>query len=187
MRKFLLLIALACLVSSISSEEAAACVKSRSVLLETGLSPIGEAWSVKAKRSKNGGHCDEWLFQVQFELPKVVGYAAATTIPVGGHTPSDFTISALDAEARAGDERAFSGYTGAKVVRVVAQLGDGTQVEIPTKSPSKQSREAYVWMRGFRYFVYYYSPGSGVRSISLLAKDGRVLYRAHVEAGGYFL
>jgi hypothetical protein len=166
---------------------ATACVKSRKVLVENGLSPSGEPWSVKAKRSRNGNSCDNWLFQVQFSLPKVVGWAAATSIPIGGHTPNNFTITALDAEGLDGLERAFSGYTGRKAARVVAVLENGSRIGITTKSPPRRLRKTYVWMRGFRYFVYYYLAGSGVRSIKLLAKSGKVLYSTRVEPGGYFL
>jgi hypothetical protein len=141
----------------------------------------------QGQKSRNGHSCDKWLFQVQFQLPNVVSHAAASSIPIGGHTPKNFTISALDAEAPDGQERAFSGYTGSEAARVAAVLEDESRIEIATKSPTERLRKQYVWMRGFRYFVYYYPAGTGVRSITLLSKGGRVLYRAKAEAGGSFL
>lgn len=165
----------------------AGCVKSQRVLVETGLSPNGAPWTVKAKRSSNGGRCDQWLFQVQFKLPHVVAHTAATLIPVGGQTSRDFTISALDAEGIDGLERAFSGYTGREAARILLVFEDGSRTEIVTKSPPERLRQVYVWMRGFRYFVYYYPAGIGVSSIKLLTKSGEVLHRIPAEGGGYFL
>lgn len=185
MRKLLLLVLV--FVAFVSAADAATCVRAREALIETGISPSGAPWTVKAKKSSNGGRCNEWLFQVKFKLPNVVAHAAGTTIPVGGHIPKDFRIIALDAEGLDGVERAFSGFTGSETARVVAVLEDGSVTEIVAKSPSKQLRQKYVWMRGFRYFVHYYPAGVGVRSIKLLSKSGNVLYRAQAEPGGSFL
>jgi hypothetical protein len=174
-------------VQLLSHDAAAACTKTRKVQIATGPSPGGSPWLVSAKKSSNGGRCDGWLFQVQFLLPNVISYSAAATIPVGGHTPKHFTISGLDGVGPDGLERVFSGYTGRDVASIAATLANGTQIELSPTYPPRRLRERYVWMRSFRYFVYYYSAASGVKKIALLSSGGRVLHRAKVEPGGTFL
>lgn len=175
------------LATTVPTVEAAKrdCVKTRKVVLESASSPSGEPWTAWASVRNNGSDCGEWLFQVHFRLPEIVSWASATGIPAGGHTSRYFSISALDADSPLAKERVFSGYTGREAARVVATFGDGTRAEIRPRFPSLKLRRSFVWMRSFRYFVYYYSPGPAIEAISLFTKGGRLLYRTKSEEGSF--
>lgn len=172
-------------VTLMAAGDAQGCVKRQAAVLKTAASPSGEPWIVTAVKRRNGQRCDEWLFQVKFRLPTVVSWAAAATIPVGGHTARDFTVSALDAGVPDGVERVFSGYVGRETAKVVAVLEDGSRVRIKPKYPPVCLRKRFVWMRGFRYFVHYYAGEKEVAAITTYAGNGRLIYRADADGGTF--
>lgn len=161
----------------------AECIDPKSALIASGPSPTGEQFTIRAEVRNNGSDCHAWLFQVKFRLPRVMSWSGATGIPLGGHLSRYFTISALDGESPDNTERVFSGFTGREAAKLLATLEDGTRLEIKLRFPSPKLRRQSVWMRGFRYFAFYYGAGSGVESISLFTKGGRLLYRERSEDG----
>lgn len=160
------------------------CIEPKRVQVGTGTTPDeGKSYGVRAEVRNNGHRCDDWLFQVQFRFPGIVSFAAGTSIPVDGHTPPGFPISALDALSPEGPQRVFAGYTGSAVAKVVAQLEDGTRQRIIPRFPSKALRNRNQWLRGFRYFVQFYEGEVGVERVSLFSDEGRLIYRSSSSDG----
>jgi hypothetical protein len=162
-----------------------ACIRPKSVMVDSAPVSNGDQWTLRASVRNNGGRCDEWLFQLEFRLPPLGTWGTATGIPVRGHTSRYFSVSAFDSSTPGGAERVLSGYTGREAAKVVAQLSDGARMVITPRFPSLELRKSRVWMRSFRYFVVYYPAGSEVEAISLFAKDGRLLYRSASDSGSF--
>src|SRR4051794_19628416 len=106
------------LAGTVRGEEAI-CIRPQKVPLVREATEQGELLKVTAGVRPNGGRCDRWLFQVAFQMPNVVSFSAATGIPVGGHTSAGYPINALDSGSPEGVKRAFGGYVGASVTRIV--------------------------------------------------------------------
>jgi hypothetical protein len=180
------LLVLSLLYGANAGADIGVCIRPQSALVDTAPSPSGEAWRVLAGVRNNGGRCDQWLFQVMFRLPKVISWASGTSIPVSGHTSRTFSISALDAESPDNEERVFSGYTGREVAKIVASFESGVRAVIKPSFPPAPLRKKFVWMRSFRYFVFYHAFDVGVvESVSLFTKEGHLLYRGRSESGAF--
>jgi hypothetical protein len=162
----------------------AGCIERHSVPIAKGTSPSGETWTVEGSIGNNGG-CGEWLFGMDFDLPKVSNWTWGTGIPAGGHLTQTFKLDASDFLQEDGTTRVFSGTAGGAVARIVATLSDGEHISIKPRSPSAKLRRAVAWLRNVRYFVRYYPPDGFVTSVSLLDSSGQLVYRTS-GAGGSF-
>jgi|GEM_PF-2585084 len=170
-------------LAATSSKPDRGCIKPRKVEIAREPAPNGLRWKATAS-VKNNGNCGEWLFGVDFYLPGVMTWGSGTGIPAHGHTLSTDGMEAMDFHGPG--ESAFSGYVGSKAATIRAKLDDGGELEIPVKYPSKKLRRSFVWMRGFGFFVAYYSPGSEVESASSYDRDGKFLQRIVNEEGFFY-
>ncbi len=163
----------------------AGCIKRHSVPIASGSSPSAEAWTVEGTIGNNG-NCREWLFGMEFNLPKATHWGWGTGIPAGGHLSGDFHIDASDDLLEDGSYRVFSGSVGGDVAKLVATLSNGKHLVIHPKLPPDSLRSRVVWLRNVRYFVDYYPPTGFVSSVSLLSASGQLLYRAPGSDGEFF-
>jgi hypothetical protein len=163
----------------------ASCIKRHSLPIASGSSPSAETWTVEGTIGNNGS-CREWLFGMEFNLPKAVSWGWGTGIPAGGHLSSDFHIDASDDLLEDGSYRVFSGSVGGEVAKLVATLSNGKHLIIHPKSPPASLRSRVVWLRNARYFVNYYPPTGFVSSVSLLSASGQLLYRVSGSDGEFF-
>lgn len=159
---------------------AAGCINRHSVPIARGISPSGETWTVEGTIGNNG-NCREWLFDMEFALPRAGNWGWGTGIPAGGHLAQTFKIDASDFLQEDGTSRVFSGTVGGAVASIVATLSDGKHIKIKPRSPSAKLRRTVIWLRNVRYFVQYYPPEGLVTSVSLLASSGQLLYRTSGE------
>jgi hypothetical protein len=178
------LVVLMGLAGSVRGEEAI-CIRPQKVPLLREPTGEGDLLKVTASVRPNGGRCGRWLFQVAFQMPDVVSFSAATGIPVGGHTSVRYPINALDSGAPEGVKRAFGGYVGASVTRIVARLEDGSELQVTPVSPDEQLRRRYRWLRGMRYFAHYYEAPSGVEVVELYSADGELLFEESGQDGAF--
>ena len=154
----------------------AACITRHQVQVARGQSPEGETWTVEGSIGNNGS-CREWLFGIDFSLPKAVNWGSSTGIPTGGHLSSTYTISASDDLQEDGAWRVFSGFVAGDVAKVTATLSNGKRLSFKPLSAPAPLRRKVVWLRNVRYFVQYYPPSGFVTSASLFSASGQLLYR----------
>ncbi len=164
---------------------AASCIKRHSVPIASGLSPSGETWTVEGTIGSNST-CREWLFGMEFNLPKAVSWGWGTGIPAGGHLSRDFNIDASDDLLEDGSYRVFSGSVAGDVAKIVVTLSSGKRLVIRPKSVPASLRKRVVWLKNARYFVQYYLPTGFASSVSLLSRSGQLLYRTSGNDGGFF-
>lgn len=155
----------------------AGCIKRHSVRIAAGTSPSGLPWTVEGTIGNNGGHCREWLFGMEFELPDVGNWSWATGIPAGGHLRRGFEMDASDDLQEDGVSRVFSGTVSGEVAKVHATLSNNQRLTIRPESPSEKLRSKVVWLRNVRYFVDYYPPEAFVTGVALFSASGQLLYR----------
>jgi hypothetical protein len=179
----LLLIALMFITPSVSASRNSACISPKRTEISQGPSPSGQPWRVRASVRDNGSRCDEWLFQVQFQFPNGKSWAAGMAIPPRGHTSRYFWLSALDLKEIEAGESVFSGLTNRETALLVATLEDGSRREVRPRVPPAELRRTRVWLRSFRFFVWYHPPQHRVEAVSLFSRGGRLLYRARGHAG----
>ena len=163
----------------------ASCIRRHSVPIASGLSPSAETWTVEGTIGNNGS-CREWIFGMEFNLPKAINWGWGTGIPANGHLSSDFNIDASDDLVEDGSYRVFSGSAGGDVAKLVATLSNGKHLVIHPKSPPAPLRSRVAWLRNVRYFVDYYPPTGFVSSVSLLSASGQLLYRVSGSGGEFF-
>jgi hypothetical protein len=163
----------------------ASCIKRHGVPIANGSSPSAETWTVEGTIGNNGS-CREWLFGMEFNIPKAISWGWGTGIPAGGHLSSDFHIDASDDLLEDGSYRVLSGSVGGDVAKLVVTLSNGKHREIHPKSVPAPLRSRIVWLRNVRYFVDYYPPTGFVSSVSLLSASGQLLYRVSGSEGEFF-
>ena len=139
-----------------------------------------------AKVRDNGLACQDWLFGLDFGS-KEFGYSGGSTgIPAGGKVPSDYlSIDASDIVNRHGTRAAFFGYTGRDEVKIVGRAKDGRRFVVWPRLAPARLRRRYDWLRGFRYFVFFHSGSSLIESLSVFARNGKLLETAE-NAGLFF-
>jgi hypothetical protein len=172
---------------SASSEEARGsgkCIQPQQELVNSGVNPSGDPWTITATVRKNDG-CDSWLFLSKF-LPagKVRGsFSFGWGIPAGGHLSNGFTIGARDESSNS--ERVFGGMVGARVTRIVVRMSSGGSVAIRPTLPAKKLREKFVWLRNVRYVMRFYPGGSHATKATLYSADGKVVERVSPIEGAF--
>lgn len=154
----------------------AACITRHRVPVASGQNPEGETWTVEGGIGNNGS-CREWLFGMEFSLPRAVNWGWSTGIPPGGHLSSSFNIDASDDLQQDGAWRVLSGSVAGDVAKVTATLSDGKRLTFKPRPAPAPLRRKVVWLRNVRYFVQYYSPTGFVTSASLFSASGQLLYR----------
>jgi hypothetical protein len=172
---------------SSSSEEASGsgkCIQPQQKLVDSGLNPSGDPWTVTASVRKNHG-CDSWLFESKFvPAGKVPGsFAFGWGIPAGGHLSDGFTIGARDESSNS--ERVLGGMVGGRVARIVVQMSSGGPLTIQPKLPAKKLREKFVWLRNVRYAMRFYPAGSHATKVTLYTADGKVVERVSAIEGAF--
>ena len=155
----------------------AGCIKRHSVKVASGKAPNGWSWNVSGTIGNNGGHCDDWLFGMEFELEGVGGWGSSTGIPAGSRFDGRGEPAASDDLLEDGSNRVFSGFVSAEVETVVVTLSNNQHLAIHPKYPPAKLRRKVSWLRNVRYFVEYYQPVGFVTGISTLSKTGQLLYR----------
>ena len=160
------------------------CITRHSVPIASGSSPSADTWTVEGTIGNNG-NCREWLFGMEFSIPKALNWGWGTGIPAGGHLSRGFDIDASDDLLEDGSYRVFSGSVGGEVAKIIATLSSGEHLVVHTKSPPAPLRSRVAWLRGVRYFVDYYPPTGFVSSVSLLSASGQLLYRESGSDGSF--
>lgn len=182
----LLYLAVVYVVPAFSNPERASsnCTLHERHVIGSGALPDHRAWRVVADVRSNGG-CSTWLLRVEFyPFGTYAGsWRGSWGIPAKGHLASNFAISAQDAFNPA--KRAISGIIGKRVKKVVAVTTDGSYLVIRPQLPPRRLMLHNVWLRNFRFFVRYYSPGTRVRIIRLFNSDGKSLGVVHGEEGEF--
>lgn len=160
------------------------CIQPQQKLVDSGLNPSGDPWTITATVRKNNG-CENWLFGSKFvPTGKVPGsFTLAWGIPAGGHLSDSFTIGARDELANS--ERVFGGMVGGQVTRIVVQRSSGAPLTIQPKLPAKKLREKYVWLRNVRYAMRFYPAGSHATKVTLYSADGKVVERVSPIEGAF--
>ena len=160
------------------------CSPPQKQLVERGLNPSGDPWTITAGVRNNSG-CDSWLFVSKFvPAGKVRGsFAFGWGIPAGGHLSDSFTIGARDESSNS--ERVFGGMVGARVKRIVVQMSSGGSLAIRPTLPAKNLREKFVWLRNVRYVMRFYPAGSHATNVSLYSADGKVVERVSPIEGAF--
>jgi hypothetical protein len=146
------------------------------VPIASGQSPEGETWTVEGGIGNNGS-CREWLFGIDFSLPKAVNWGWSTGIPAGGHLSSSFDIDASDDLQEDGAWRVLSGSVAGDVAKVIATLSNGKRLVFIPRSAPAPLRHKITWLKNVRYFVQYYPPTGFVTTASLFSASGQLLYR----------
>lgn len=154
----------------------AACIARHRVKVARGQSPAGETWTVEGSIGNNGS-CRDWLFGMDFSLPKAVNWGWGTGIPAGGHLSSSFDIDASDDLQEDGAWRVLSGSVAGEVTKVMATLSNGKRLVFKPRSAPASLRRKITWLKNVRYFVQYYPPTGFVTSASLFNASGQLLYR----------
>lgn len=160
------------------------CVQKQEKLVDSGLNPSGDPWTIKATIRKNDG-CDSWLFVSKFvPAGKVRGsFSFGWGIPAGGHLSNAFTIGAQDESSNS--ERVFAGAVGGRVTRIIVQMSSGGPLTIRPKLPAKRLREKFVWLRNVRYIMRFYPAGSYATKVTLYSADGKVVERLRPVEGEF--
>lgn len=83
-------------------------------------------------------------------------------------------------------ETAFVGYTGVEGTEVVATLADGSTFTVKPRLAPAALRKKVVWLRGFRFFVYFHPSRPRIEQVAVYTRGGRLIYRAKGIAGGFF-
>lgn len=165
---------------------AASCTRPHHFAIGKGSIPNGEGWSVTAG-VKNNGSCAEWLFDLEFSLGKFGNAGSATGIPAGGHVPREyFRLSADDLLSQDGSERVLYGYTGNEGVKVVAILKNGQTFTVAPQLAPEGLRKRVVWLRSFRFFVFFHPNDSPIEQLSVFTRGGRLIYRTKSLEGSFF-
>jgi len=171
-----LLLAVAALVV-LAPAAGAHCIKRHEVPIAKGTSPAGWHWSVEGSIGDNGGHCRDWLFGMDFNLEGATYWGSSTGIPVGGEYGRHDGVDASDSLLIDGSDRVFSGFVEGEAVKLVATLSNNKHLVIHPKLPSAKLRRQVSWLRGVRYFVFYYRPEGFVTGVSTFDHAGTLLYR----------
>lgn len=160
------------------------CIQPQQQLIDRGLNPSGDPWTITATIRKNAG-CANWLFGSKFvPAGKVRGsFSFGWGIPSGGHLSDAFTIDARDESSNS--ERVFGGAVGGRVTRIVVQMSNGGPLTIHPKLPARRLREKFVWLRNVRYAMSFYPAGAHATKVTLYSADGKVVERLSPIEGAF--
>lgn len=172
------------LASSGGEAASGQCVPHREVGLDHG-EHHGRPWRIIASVEgiEHNGGCSFWFLKVRFS-PQGIPRGSWTEgwgIPAGGHLPATATIGAGDYEEE--DGRAVGGVVGSRVRSVVLKMSGGSTMVVHPKEPRKGLGSRFGWLRGLRYFLFFYPAGGHVKTIKLLDVNGDVIFTAHSEEG----
>lgn len=174
-------------ISSSSSKEMSGsgkCIQPQQQLVDRGLNPAGDPWTITASIRQNDG-CDSWLLGSKFvPAGKVRGsFSFGWGIPSGGHLSDAFTIDARDESSNS--ERVFGGAVGGRVTRIVVQLSNGGPLTIRPELPAQRLRKKFVWLRNVRYAMRFYPAGSHATKVTLYSADGKVVEKLSPIEGAF--
>jgi len=175
-RSLLLLLAVAA-VTMVLAQPAGACIKRHEVAIDKGASPTGWDWSVSGSIGPNGGGCRDWLFGMNFNLEGVASWGSGTGIPVGGSYGRHPEVEASDYLLRDGSDRAFIGFVGGEVTKVLVTLSNNKHLVIHPKLPRPKLRRHVTWLRDVRYFVRFYRPEGFVTGVASFDRAGLLVSR----------
>jgi hypothetical protein len=147
--------------------------KAGSVVFAHGTSPAGERWSASA-----GVNFDEsnhkWRFGVDFKFSRGFRWGVGQEIPIGGRKDEQGQASGytgvLSGEA---PESAVFGIAGPEVATITMKMNEGAPIKVHPHFPPEALRQEFVWMRGFRYFIQFYSGSAYVSEYWLYDSAGR--------------
>ncbi|HKZ14411.1 MAG TPA: hypothetical protein VJL81_11250 [Solirubrobacterales bacterium] len=172
MRRIALLLLAALAALSAPTIAQASHARTETAVFARGTSPQGERWSASADVRPNRRR-RLWRFDVEFRFSNGYRWGSGQEIPIGSHEQM-----AREADGYTGllsegaPESAAFGYAGSEVTRIKMKMSDGSSLEVHPVFPPERLRHKFVWMRGFRYFMQYYSGGAYVTEYWLYDRAG---------------
>ena len=163
---------------------ASSCVAPQQRVIERGSGSRGMQWSVTASIKPNPG-CRTWLLGFEFRPAgtRSGSWSGRWAVPAHGHLPRGFGISARDEWFKS--MHAVSGVVGREVSTLSIATNTGAKVVVRPSVPSKSLRRRFVWLRGVKYFLYYYDAGEHVRAITLQDRAGEAIAKVSGQEGEF--
>ncbi len=147
-------------------------VDSEKHIFAHGVSPVGERWAASAGVSNRGDHKRE--FEVRFQFSLGFRWGIEQNIPNRGRKQERGQADGYTGPLSGGAlESAAFGIAGPEVETIKMKMSDDSSLEVHPTFPPMALRRAFIWMRGFRYFLQYYRGAAYVTEYWLYDANGK--------------
>jgi hypothetical protein len=160
-----------------TGSSACACGEETRFVVAHGTSPNGAPWKIKVGEARAHG-----LRAARISFNYGSGGAAGTENGVTSSRPLPLPKAVvLNASAGSGvypqKEGDVAGFARRRAVRLVAQMNDGSRIEIETVRPPAELEKRFPWLRGLAFFDQFYAADLEPLAINAYSRDGRLLGR----------